>query len=345
MFNTRPFHQHITKQFNMLLVQRANPPDMHTIFPPYPILMELEDGMPQKHRKWNATHCSLYIDDHVFDFRDGFDNRCRHNDGMGRSARHKLLLIFVVGFLTMEIAQLLFLAMDTYCGDYLEKPLAHMVLMNNVWNQDSTTGIQCVLGNGFKQPQDKAVLAWAWMNRADSTPHSSPSIAYGFVPWRKTSTTDKLPLRLSAIRTMNVNYDFLTHGDGLFETALTLYLTTSGKPTPQNLHTEILIWLVNHGRIPWGNYRGNIIVDGTQYGLWTSKIDTWNLVALMPRSFTASKTINLRHCFTALIKQGHLDERLYLASVQLGNNIISGTGYTIIKAFDVDSTKWAGASH
>jgi hypothetical protein len=238
----------------------------------------------------------------------------------------------------------------TACEDNSEVALGEKVLQNNVWNRDST-GVQCVFPglfsglpvSGPEGPAAKAVSSWIWSwprkNEGDKSkaPLSYPSLIYGFKPWRGLTTMDRLPVKVSTLNELNVTYAISTHAQGAYNTSFEIWLTRSGRPKPEDITTEVMIWLNSHQVTPAGNYKGTVELDGEKYGLWVGRVEYWRYIVFNAEKPSRSGSLKLKSFLDELKRRREIGADTWLSSVEFGNEITSGRGRTIVKAFNITS--------
>lgn len=252
-------------------------------------------------------------------------------------AKRKVVLAVIVCLLFGAAFQFFCALTNFSCGSYAEAAVPEKLVVSNAWNHDYALGMQCMVIDVLQRHHFDAAWAWSWANRSETEiPKSSASVAYGFVPWYKASTTKKLPVRMSAIDSAMVHYDFSTYGDGKYETSLKLYLTRTARPTTKDVDAEIIIWLGSSRSKPWADYRGDLQISDRKYGLWVGKIESWKYITLKAEQTPTAGVLDVKPFLAALAKRKEIPGNLYLASIEIGDEITSGRGYTVINSFSVE---------
>jgi hypothetical protein len=234
------------------------------------------------------------------------------------------------------------------CENNSEFVLGDKVLANNVWNRDSD-GEQCVFPGLFsglpvsgaeESDAAKAVSSWIWnWPHKSAPPKSYPNLTYGFKPWRGKTTLDSLPVKVSALQKLDVTYAVSTHARGSYNTSFDLWLTRSDKPKPEDVTAEIMIWLDSHKVEPAGHYKGIVEIEGAKYGLWIGRVQSWKYVALKAEKPSRSGSLKLKSFFNELQRRRVIDAGAWLSDVELGNEITSGKGRTVVTAFNVIASR------
>lgn len=218
---------------------------------------------------------------------------------------------------------------------------------NNAWGKQGVVGwTQCMGATALPQAdgQPPAVTAhwtWDWKQVGDNV-KAFPEIVFGHKPgFPKTSTT-LLPRKLSTLQTLTVDHDITTEREGAGNLSIDMWLTANGNPTtfavPPITH-EVMIWLeafgpmyqggdlVDHVRINGTPYRVHV---GEKFGLG------WRYVAFAPTSpMKPVNQINLLPFFEYLRGKNLITTDEHLSAVNLGNEIISGSGDTRVNRYAV----------
>ena len=237
---------------------------------------------------------------------------------------------------------------DTYCRDWAKLRNAGLVYENNVWNQGTIKTehrAQCLL----KRVVDgKVQYGWRWQwPRAGGNVKAYPEVIYGHKPWFTSSTTANLPRRISAIGELSVAYDIEMRARGRYNLAFDIWVTNSGRPTPSAITHEIMIWVGERARA-WEPYPGylakRVTIGDATYDLTIKPYAEWlkehgapkvAYIAFNARTAQLSGRIDVKEFLDYLTDHGHLPVDGYVASVELGNEVMSGTGEVWLKSYRI----------
>ena len=247
--------------------------------------------------------------------------------------RRRAVHLFITVLLVANFFQLLCLAYAPWWGAYAEVPISDKILLQSVWNHDGSLGLQG--GISFRKDRVDALWGWDWQRPTDALPKSSMTALYGHSPWLRKSTTGALPVRISCLRTMDVHYEFETKGSGKYVTGIKIYLTDGSVPKPENLRVEIMIWLHTENTTPWAEPGGTLRIGNDIFGRWIGRIESWKAIILQPRAEKSGTTLDIAQILKALAARNDIDEKLYVAAIELGDEITMGSGYTALRKFDV----------
>ena len=237
---------------------------------------------------------------------------------------------------------------STYCRDWAKLQNADFLYENNVWGQGAISRedrLQCLL----KRVVDgKAQYGWRWQwPRGSGEVKAYPEVIYGYKPWFTFSTTPDLPRRISAIDELTVAYDIEMQARGRYNLAFDIWVTSSDRPTPSDITHEIMIWVGERTRA-WEPYPGKrvkrVTIGDAAYDLYVKPDAEWltehgapNVVyiAFNARAARLSGDIDLKEFLDYLTDNGHLPAEGYVASVELGNEVMHGTGELWLKSYDI----------
>ena len=237
---------------------------------------------------------------------------------------------------------------STYCRDWAKLQKADFLYENNVWGQGAISRkdrLQCLL----KRVVDGEVqYGWRWQwPRGSGDVKAYPEVIYGFKPWFTFSTTANLPRPISAIDELSVAYDIEMQARGRYNLAFDIWVTSSDRPTPSGITHEIMIWVGERTRA-WEPYPGKrvkrVTIGGAAYDLYIKPHAEWLMehgapkvayIAFNARAAQLSGSIDVKEFLDYLTDNGHLPAEGYVASVELGNEVMHGTGEVWLKSYDI----------
>ena len=237
---------------------------------------------------------------------------------------------------------------ETYCRDWAKLRNGGFVYENNVWNQgaiERENRVQCLLE---RVVDGEVQYGWRWQwPRGSGNVKAYPEVIYGHKPWFTTSTTANLPRRISTINELSVTYDIEMQAQGRYNLAFDIWVTNSGRPTPATITHEIMIWVGDRTRA-WepspGYLAKRVAIGSAAYDLYVRPHAEWlnehgapqvAYIAFNARTARASGRIDVKEFLDYLTDNGHLPADGYVASVELGNEIMSGTGEVWLKSYDI----------
>lgn len=191
------------------------------------------------------------------------------------------------------------------------------------------------------------------MNSGDNV-KGFAEVIYGQKPGSQLSTNLSLPEKISRINVAAVNYDISSDHTGKGNTTFDIWLTNKKNPTvfgvPPITH-EIMIWLESYGDMrPAGSFVEQANIDGMAYNVFVAEHfgQGWKYVAFQSVSSRMGiNHIDLISFLSYLRSKGLITGEEYLASIELGNEVISGAGETRLNSYAIamQYTSASSAAH
>ena len=232
------------------------------------------------------------------------------------------------------------------CTNYSTTSQGRFQYHNSMWAQDKAQGPfeQCVVA---RKIAGKTQLGWTW-NWPGYEPlgFGYPEIIFGWKPWSAQSTTPALPLRISEIRALTVRYAVVTEHTGKVALSLSMFVTDSSAASaanPRAIVAELVLWLdYPEQATPVGTRTAVFDVAGTGYELWHTPQhgdrgdgSGWDLYYLKGPNHQRQGAIQIRPLLDWLQQQNLVRSDRFVASVELGNELMGGSGTTWVEDFDV----------
>jgi hypothetical protein len=233
-------------------------------------------------------------------------------------------------------------------------------LSNNVWNKQAAGSFparQCL----EQRAADGALqCGWSWTWPTPGTAiYAYPGIIVGAKPWEPGPGSDRrFPRQVSATNRLLVSYDVDTVTTGDHNLAASIWLirtpTVANPPGTAAIATEMMFWTWSTPAsfVPGGTQRDEVTVDGITWEVWAAEDwgdnsgangNRWTYIAYRAKTPTRSITFDARKLMADAAGRGLLDTSHYIANVELGNEILSGTGTTFLRSFSMTVDGPAGA--
>lgn len=229
------------------------------------------------------------------------------------------------------------------CGDSARATASAYMVENNTWNKGAITDYrQCVSIAAAQAGGDGVDASWEWSWPEPATEvRAYPELIFGHKPWY-TSTSDKLPRVIDHVAEVHAEFAYTSTHTGVGNFAFDIWLTDSNVMTGDHLPLkhELMIWMDSFGMTPAGTQIDTVTIDGTIWDLYAA-IATWGpepfqYLAYLPRKALPSPvSIDVRQFLNHLKARGSITGQEWLASVELGNEVMSGTGRTALSGFTV----------
>ena len=214
-------------------------------------------------------------------------------------------------------------------------PVSGGTLYNNVFGKGDIQGAsQYVFADG-------GAFGWEWNWPAGTGPNvkAYPEVIVGCSPWCKTEHP-LLPRPLAEIR-YGLDFELETSAEGMWCESFDFWITDSPSPTVENIVSNLCVWTNVHD-LP-ANYIGThetLQIGGRAYAVtFETPADhppkTWTTLFAIESQFRSRGTLDLRPFIEVMLARGLVHPGLYLATAELGTEIASGSGRTVVHKFDV----------
>lgn len=238
------------------------------------------------------------------------------------------------------------------CEEYASIETEFGVVNNNLWNKhaaEEDNWNQCLEQRGV---ENLVQYGWSWSwPRSRRVVYAYPQIKVGSSPWApEPKFDDRFPLRITELQELRLSHSLEIYADGDYNVAATMWLTREpykGKePKPSIIAAEVMIWTYateNHFD-PAGSKYGELEIDNKTWEVWAEKkwSDTsgineneWTNVTFRAQEFSLEYTVELLDLLNHAIQGNLLSPDLWVADLELGNEVMSGNGATWVKEFDV----------
>ncbi|WP_444943744.1 GH12 family glycosyl hydrolase domain-containing protein [Microbulbifer sp. ZKSA006] len=239
------------------------------------------------------------------------------------------------------------------CDDFYSAPTKLGVLSNNVWNKYAAKDdpwTQC-LKERLVDGELQFGWSWSWPFGRQLI-YSQPQIKVGSSPWSpEPKFDDSFPLKMSSLTKLDISHHTESVSNGDHNTATTMWLISEEyRGDEQNrsvIAAEIMIWTYfTEGHFsPAGRKYSELTVNGAAWEVWYHKDwrdmsgvndNNWVYVSFRLKQPSMKISIPALELLSYAVKEGLISKELYIADVELGNEIMSGSGVTWIKDFTVD---------
>lgn len=241
------------------------------------------------------------------------------------------------------------------CEDFQAVMTPDGILFNNVWNKHAAKAgewSQCLQARDVAGTRQ---FGWSWnwpAGERERTIYAYPQIKRGPSPWAPELNSDeRFPAGIAALRALEVSYEVETSASGNYNLATSLWITrepvrgAAAKPTA--IAAEVMIWTyATSGHFdPAGSRYGEVQTGDTGWEVWVKK-DWWDISGMNDNRWTyivfrSTQPLLKAEIDVLKLLQYAVDERLissefFIADVELGNEIMEGSGETWVKSFHID---------
>ena len=228
---------------------------------------------------------------------------------------------------------------EAHCGDWDTLIDSDLVYQNNVWGKGNIADYeQCLLTRSL----DGAIeYGWRWRwPKGNGQVKSYPEVIYGQKPWDSESSTSALPAPIEAIRELSIAYAVELSAEGTYNLAYDIWVTSTDSPTPDTITHEVMIWMDRTFESqPRRFHAGEVVVDDIAYDLYLRPAfhagSGAGYIAFVSQEPRLSGVVDVVAFLSYLVDHNHIPADHYVAAVELGNEIIEGTGELWLQRYQV----------
>ena len=219
----------------------------------------------------------------------------------------------------------------------------HYRIVNNVWNKQATTGRyrQKIF---VKESNGQPIFGCVWKWWSSPSVVSYPELQVGYSPWNgETGPNSGFPFRAGS-KKLVVDYDIAMDASGSYDMAFDLWTVSSLPPARGSITHELMIWLAENRLGPAGTLTTTATIAGHQFRVFVEQThgdasgaysNTWTIVSLLPDKPILHGPLDIGAIISYLVQNRLLDSNLYIAVLELGNEVSYGSGKTEIRNYAV----------
>lgn len=233
--------------------------------------------------------------------------------------------------------------MSLQCEDFATVVASGYMIENNTWGKgEMSDWRQCVGLTVNTRGGVAGLWNWDWKNQGDQV-KAYPEVVFGHKPGYPKSTTPLLPRQLKDVQTVQLDYDVNSQRQGSGNLSLDIWFTNTPTPTSFSVPTithEVMIWLDVEGTMyAGGSEVEETTINGVPYKVFVGENFGmgWRYIAFTPVHKTKASvgSLDLLSFFNYLRGKQWLANHDWLAAINFGNEIISGSGETRLYHFAV----------
>ena len=236
------------------------------------------------------------------------------------------------------------------CDDYYSEHTPNGILYNNVWNKNSANTFQW--SQCLEKSLSTGLVGWSWTWPTKSNViFSYPQIKLGTSPWApQPKSGSEFPLEITNLRSLLVEHELETQGNSEHNVATTLWLTNTKdigeNPNPDVIIAELMIWsfATPAHMNPAGTYTGDFEAENQRWEVWVEKNwsdasgannNKWTYITFRAKNKSLTSKFDVIHLTNYAIEKNILPRKFYISDIELGTEIMSGSGLVWIKQFKV----------
>lgn len=243
------------------------------------------------------------------------------------------------------------------CTDYLSIPAEFGTLYNNVWNKQAAKDFDWQQCLEKRTIENTVQYGWSWQWPSHKKViYGYPQIKVGLSPWDPGAVKSKVfPLSVKATKSLTISYDLDIQTNGQLNVATTLWIINTPEIPKNNAESaiiaELMIWTYSTKKHfnPAGKKQGEVQVDGVTWEFWAQKnwadvsganSNRWTSITFRTKESALQIQYDAKKLINHAIKEKLLSENSYIADVELGNEVMAGSGITWVKQFSVEANSF-----
>lgn len=220
-------------------------------------------------------------------------------------------------------------------------------VLNNVWNPGPLDYLTDYTIDSTYNPLNlTAAVTFSWSFPLVTRPYSTilayPEVIFGPAPMsggkKPTDIAGVFPLQVGEIVSLVADYDVAYDGntDG-FNVAFDIWLTNRPNGGGGDVTNEVMVWVHRGGVIPYGKIVGTYRAGDISADIYMSSSGDWTYTAIVLDEDRPAGEISISGILAKLKSLGIVSDSEYVASVELGAEIISGAGRLTINDLTLDA--------
>ena len=213
-------------------------------------------------------------------------------------------------------------------------PISGAVLYNNVYGKGDIANYR----QSVFRSQDEAGWEWDWPESAGPSMKCYPEVLAGRSPWVELGAGEQLPRRLTETR-LTLDFDFETVGSGLWCESFDFWISSSNRPSTNDIVSNLCIWTMNHGAEPaYEGRRTTLTIGGRTYeAIFETPAEqpdkSWKTLCLVDTELRSKGSLELGPLVDALVVHRLAQPTDFLATAELGSEVAYGKGRTTLRVF------------
>ena len=234
-------------------------------------------------------------------------------------------------------------ANTSLCAEFALINQGEVNIENNTWNATNLAQgsyEQCIYQYN-NTGENWAGWKWSYPDTAEGI-NAYPELIYGKKPWHNNSTTTALPIVISSIERLKVEYEVaISRNDGEYNLAFDNWISSSESSRPEDIQFEFMIWEDYHAISPFGDFIANVTTPNGDYRLyigdptWEPVGTNWTYIAFVRTSTRRQGTVDIDVLLDYLADQDIIPADSFLSTIEFGTEVGNSKGYAVIKSFEI----------
>jgi Ca2+-binding RTX toxin-like protein len=219
-------------------------------------------------------------------------------------------------------------------------------VLNNVWNPGNLVyGTDYTVDSAYSAADmtSKTTFNWSFPVTTDSahTIRAYPEVIFGPAPMsgghKASDITTVLPAQVSSLTALTADYDVSYKGNtGGFNVSFDIWLTDTPNGGADTVTTEVMVWVHKGDFDAFGQQVGTYSNGSVTGKIYASTTGDWTYTAVVLDQDMPKGQIDIAGILTTLKGLNLVSSTDYVASVELGAEVVSGAGSLTINNLDLD---------
>ncbi len=209
-------------------------------------------------------------------------------------------------------------------------------VLNNAWNVGGLQHGTDYELDAIYDPDDLTTgvtFSWSFPIATEAYPKilAYPEVIFGPAPMsgghKVTDTAGFFPLRVGDIEELTATYDVSYEGNtDWFNVAFDIWLTDVPNGGPTSVTNEVMIWVHQGDVQPFGSRVGTYSSGSISAAIHSDDSGDWTYTAVVLDSDRPAGVLSISDIMSELESLGIVSQDEYIASVELGSEIVAGAG-------------------
>jgi hypothetical protein len=216
-------------------------------------------------------------------------------------------------------------------------------LFNNTWNRGASSGrhrqkIFVTDDNG------KTLMGWAWKWKDSSGVATYPEIQVGHSPWNgEAAEGSGFPFQVGS-KKLTASYDIGLAATGSYNLAFEFWVVSALPPSKDTISHEVMVWIAGERLAASGSEIDKVTLQGNTFSVNMRKnhgdasggsSNTWTIVTFIAERPMLHGPLDFGPLIDYLVQRGHVRTSAYIANLELGNEVMRGSGTTVVRNYAV----------
>ncbi len=219
-------------------------------------------------------------------------------------------------------------------------------VLNNVWNPGSLVyNTDYAIDSAYSVSDMTAKTTFNWSFPVVTEPYPTirayPEVIFGPAPMsgghKASDIGGVFPVQVSTLQQLTADYDVSYKGNTSgFNVSFDIWLTNTPNGGASTVTSEVMVWVHKGGFDPTGEVVGTYSNGSVTGKIYASKAGDWTYTAVVLDADTPKGQIDIASILKTLEGLKLVSSADYVASVELGAEVVSGAGSLTINNLDLD---------